>query len=380
MGIQDIGDNVRRHMKIRGLTIPQLSAKTGMGTAAISNVLNGKAEPKSSTLIKLADALGVPFDELLADAPKLDSLRFRTAKILSGREKSERDQLRHDTAIWLSNYCFLEKSLKAALPYKLNSIAGKDPGSVAMAVRAKLELKPTDPIYDISELMERAGIKLRIRSFGYKKTFGLSIGNMDGGPGIIVNSVAGISVERQLFTIAHELGHLVLHKSSYKGSDDLENETEEKQADVFAGTFLVPDEALAKEWEECKGLPFVDRVLKVKKLFKVSYLTILIRLAQIGKALSLAELIIKFRQEYKVKYHHDLKDHYEPEALANSEPPPVADEDPQELDVSDLMEERFSRLVREAYEKEIISISRAGEMLNLSLEDMRILVRAWQAL
>ena len=58
----------------------------------------------------------------------------------------------------------------------------------------------------------------------------------------------------------------------------------------------------------------------------------------------------------------------------------MAEEDPQELDVSDLMEERFSRLVRDAYEKEIISISRAGEMLNLSINDMRVLVRAWQAL
>lgn len=380
MGIQDIGDNVRRHMKIRGLTIPQLSAKMGMGPAAISNVLNGKAEPKSSTLIKLADALGVPFDELLADTPKLESLRFRTAKILSGREKAERDQLRHDTAIWLSDYCFLEKSLKMALPYKLSSIEGKDPSSVAMTVRKELGLKPTDPIFDISGLMEQAGIKLRIRSFGFKKTFGLSIGNMDGGPGIVVNSEAGIPVERQLFTIAHELGHLVLHKSSYKDLDEPENEIEEKEADLFAGTFLVPEEALAKEWEESKGLPFVDRVLKVKKIFKVSYMTILTRLVQTSKALSLTELIIKFRQEYTAKYHHDLKGHYEPDALSNAEPSPVAEEDPQGLDVSDLMEERFSRLVRNAYEAEIISISRAGEMLNLSLEDMRILVRAWQAL
>ena len=91
MGIQDIGANVRRHMKIRGLTIPQLSAMMEMGTAALSNLINGKAEPKSSTLIKLAKALDVPFDELLADAPKLQSLRFRTAKTLSGREKAERD-------------------------------------------------------------------------------------------------------------------------------------------------------------------------------------------------------------------------------------------------------------------------------------------------
>ena len=58
----------------------------------------------------------------------------------------------------------------------------------------------------------------------------------------------------------------------------------------------------------------------------------------------------------------------------------MAKEDPQGLDNNDLMEERFARSVREAYEQEIISMSRAGEMLNLSIMDMRHLVRTWQEL
>ena len=378
MGIQDIGDNVRRHMKIRGLTIPQLSAKMGMGTAGLSNLLNGKSEPKSSTLIKLSEALDVPFAELIADAPKLNSLRFRTAKTLSGREKAERDQLRHDTAIWLSDYCFLEKELKEALPYKLAGISEEDPKSAAVKVRKSVGLKPKEPIYDIAELIENAGIKLRIRPFGFKKTFGLSIANEDGGPAIVVNSEKGIPVERQLFTIAHELGHLLLHQASYKDSNDMEDESQEKEANLFAGAFLVPDDGLKKEWEESKGLAFVDRVLKIKKIFKVSYMTILIRLFQMGKAPSHTDLIVQFRKDYKTKYLRDLKGHYEPEALANAEPELIAEEDPQELDISDLMEERFARLVREAYEKDLISMSRAGEMLNLSIYDMRTFMRAWQ--
>jgi Zn-dependent peptidase ImmA (M78 family) len=380
MSIQDVGDNVRRHMKIRGLTIPQLSTMMGMGTAALSNLLNGKSEPKSSTLIKLSEALAVPFDELIADAPELNSLRFRTAKTLSGREKAERDQLRHDTAIWLSDYYFLEKELKATLPYKLAGISDNDPISAAKAVRGSLKLGPEEPIFDITELIENAGIKLRIRPFGFKKTFGLSIGDEDGGPGIVVNSERGISVERQLFTIAHELGHLILHKASYKDSDGIEDDSEEKEANLFAGAFLVPDALLEKEWGESKGLAFVDRVLKVKKIFKVSYMTVFIRLDQIGTSSSVADLIRHFRRDYKLKYSHDLKGYYEPEALESRPPEPVADEDPQELDMSDLMEERFAWLVRDAYEKGIVSMSRAGEMLNLSIDDMRSLMRAWQEL
>jgi len=143
-----------------------------------------------------------------------------------------------------------------------------NPRSAAMAVRDIFKLGPTDPIYDISELIERAGIKLRIRPFGFKKTFGLSIGDKNGGPGIVVNSEEGIPVERQLFTIAHELGHLVLHKASYNNLVEVENKDEEYAADLFAGTFLVSDAALEKEWEESKGLAFVDRVLKIKKILR----------------------------------------------------------------------------------------------------------------
>lgn len=48
-----------------------------------------------------------------------------------------------------------------------------------MAARDIFKLNPAEPVYDISELMEQAGIKLRIRPFGFKKTFGLSIGDED---------------------------------------------------------------------------------------------------------------------------------------------------------------------------------------------------------
>ncbi|NCC64545.1 MAG: ImmA/IrrE family metallo-endopeptidase [Spirochaetia bacterium] len=381
MGVKDIGDNVRRHMKIHGVAISRLSMMTGLGTAAISNLLNGKSEPKSSTLIRIADALNVPFNALIADAPELSCLRFRTAKTLSAREKAERDQLKHDTAIWLSDYWFLEHELYENMPRcSLPQITNMDPFSAAIAVRDACSIDRDAPIYDIAQLIEDAGIKLRIRPFGFKKTFGLSVGDMNGGPAIVVNSEKGISVERQIFTIAHELGHLMLHKTSYTNTVEMEDQREEDEANAFAGTFLVPDAALDKEWEESRGLAFVDRVLKIKRIFKVSYMTVLIRLYQIGKASSYTTLIIRFRQEYLTRYGHDLKGYYEPDSITESPSGLVAKEDPHGLDTNDLMEERFARSVREAYEKEIISMSRAGEMLNLSIMDMRHLVRAWQEL
>jgi Zn-dependent peptidase ImmA (M78 family)/DNA-binding Xre family transcriptional regulator len=373
VGVRDIGSNVRRHMKIRGLTIPMLSKKAGIGTATLSNLINGKAEPKSSTLLGLAEALEIPVQQLIVDSPDLRSLRFRTAKSLSGREKAERDQLRHDTALWLANYRFLEQELGEVRPYLLSGMHEKDPQKAASLTRRSLQIASW-AILDLPQLMEHAGIKLRVRPFGFKKTFGLSVGEGDGGPAIVVNSEKGIPVERQLFSIVHELGHLVLHGSSYEVASVVENAEEERDANAFAGDFLLPEEGLRAAWEYSKGLHWVEGVLHIKKLFKVSYMTVLVRLNQLLLKRDIGLVIAQFRKEYAERYGQRLKDHYEPDSPEG----PVASEDPKHLDSSDLVEDRFARLVRRAFEREFISIGRAAEMLGLSLEEMRSLANAWQ--
>jgi Zn-dependent peptidase ImmA (M78 family) len=360
-------------MKIRGLTISELAKKCRIGTATLSNLLNGRSEPRSSTLIGLAVALDVPVVELVADSPKLKSLRFRTAKTLSGREKAERDELRHDTAVWLANYNFLESELGDHRAYRLGDVDERGPEKAAVRVRQVLEV-PSGAISDLPHLMEKAGIKLRIHRFGLTRTFGLSVAADDGGPAIVVNSEQRITVERQLFSVAHELGHLVLHKSSYDGSNVDENHEEERSADMFAGHFLVPNDRLSAAWEGARGLHWVDSVLRIKKQFKVSYVTVLVRLTQLQNRTDIGPLIARFRKEYAELYGRELKDHYEPDSIAG----PVADADPKHLDQTDFVEDRFARLVRRAFEEEIISIGRAGEMLGLSLEEMRALARAWQ--
>lgn len=361
MGIEDIGNNVRRNMKIQGFTIAGLSSEMGIGTATLSNILNGKSVPKSTTLLKISDALKVNINDLLADPFELKTLRFRTKK-LSGREKAERDQTEHDTSIWLENYKFLEDNLNNPFNYNLSSITASTPEKGAIEVRKALGLDDEEPVYNIVKLIEKAEIKLRMHPFGFQKTNGLSIGEQDGGPAIIVNSEAGIPIERQIFTIVHELGHLILHKNSYDPNlKEEKQDSEEKEADRFAGEFLVPAKGFIKEWNDSKGLNFVDSILRIKKIFNVSYQVIIHRLHQINPGYEVGELRKRFAIQYNRQYNHDLKNHYEPEAISRF----------------DILEDRFARLVREAYDNEIISITRAGEMLNLSQQELRDRSRDW---
>ena len=84
------------------------------------------------------------------------------------------------------------------------------------------------------------------------------------------------------------------------------------------------------------------------------------------------EIYKKFNNSYRLRYHKKLKYKEEPDL------PEKKSEEPSRLDNADFMEDRLNRLVREAVEIDLISISRAAEILNISIMEMRNLIREWE--
>ncbi len=210
--------------------------------------------------------------------------------------------------------------------------------------------------------------------------FGLSVAPDDGGPAIVVNTWDRISVERWIFTAAHELGHLVLHLKDYDVDQKDEGKAEEREANIFAGHLLMPEEAFRREWDDTYGMAFVDRVLKVKRMFRVSYGTVLYRLSE--ALADKAGLWRGFQLDHKRRYGKTLRRLDEPEALAAdafraSSPEPSPAGEPERLSKADFVEDRLSRLVRRAIEKSAITLSRGAEILGLSLQEMRELSASW---
>lgn len=63
-----IGQRIKELRELHGLTIKDLSDKSGVGQSTISEIETGKAKnPKSETLSKLARVLGVIVDDLLTE-------------------------------------------------------------------------------------------------------------------------------------------------------------------------------------------------------------------------------------------------------------------------------------------------------------------------
>lgn len=65
-----IGSKIRYERKKAGLTQTQLAAKIGVSESRISQYERGMENPRVCTLLKIADAIGVPYHSWGPDAPE----------------------------------------------------------------------------------------------------------------------------------------------------------------------------------------------------------------------------------------------------------------------------------------------------------------------
>ncbi len=373
MGVESIPSNLLRYRKAKGITQQQFAKDVGLSRQAYSAIEAGRSVPKSGTLVAIARALGSSLPDILADPPSFSSLRFRSGRSMPKREQAKRDVLLHDFRRWLDDYSFLVDLLEAGGRWRFEGVGSDDPAKAAAQARAAIDVEPDEPIDDIISLLESAGAKIFTRDFELPKVFGFSAGRADNGPAIAVNISPAISIERRIFTVAHELGHLIMHGSSYVGVVGAGDDREETEANQFGSHFLLPREAFEQELKESSGLAIVDFVLHVKRKFRISYKTVLFRL--VNEYGFESSLYPRFAVAYGQRYGGNLRDHAEPDALQD----PIARNEVEGLTRHDFVESGLVRLVKRAYEKGLISASRAAEILQVPLEAMRRLESDWVA-
>ncbi len=369
-----IAVNVARLRLARQLTQEQLAARAGISRVALGKIERGVVVPRARTLADLAVALAVPVGELVTPVRALQSVRFRARAQVHGRE-----QILAAVANWLDAYAWLEAEMgdRPVFRFEAASAGGETPAGIARAARRAVGLESGEPVRNVSRLIEENGVKLLLMETARDSFFGLSVGKRDGGPAVVVNTWDRISVERWIFTAAHELGHLLLHPAEYR-RDATEMPSEpEREADEFASEFLMPEAAFSMEWDATGGHLLLIRVLKVKRIFRVSYMTVLRRLVETGREPS--DVWDVFQRQHRERFGRTLRRIEEPEALAKSE---FAWDwrrsgEPAGLSEHDFVEDRLLRLVRRALEEERISLGRAAEILGLSRDGMRIQAREW---
>ncbi len=375
-GEATIAANVARLRLDRRLTQEDLAAQAGLSRVALGKIERGAVVPRARTLNALAKALAVPVGELLTPVRPLESVRFRARTQVHARE-----QILAEVSKWLDAYAELEAALDERSPFRFEKAVAQsrrdNPEKTAEAARQAVGLGSEEPVRDICGLLEKNGVKLLLLETNRDSFFGLSVGSRDHGPAVVVNTWDRISVERWIFTAAHELGHLLLHQDEYqRDATNLPTETE-READAFASEFLMPEAAFAAEWDETCGHSLLVRVLKVKRIFRVSYKTVLYRLVESNRETS--DVWRAFQGQHRGYFGKTLRKTDEPDALHKSE---FAwnwsrSGEPAGLSKHDCIEDRLSRLVRRALEEEHISLGRAADVLGLTRDEMRAQSREW---
>lgn len=68
------GERVKVILKFLRVTQSAFAKKTGMDLSQLNKLLNGKRNPTSKELVKIVDALGIPYECLIGKSSIFDSM------------------------------------------------------------------------------------------------------------------------------------------------------------------------------------------------------------------------------------------------------------------------------------------------------------------
>jgi Zn-dependent peptidase ImmA (M78 family)/transcriptional regulator with XRE-family HTH domain len=331
-----VGERIKIARRTAEMSQRDLAEAVGVSATAISKYERGLNVPSSDVLLRLAQALGVKTEFFLRPVTvTLTTSSFRRrASLPRKKEYAILGQIQE----WLERYLDAESLFVETpsfdFPDALNPrVASVDDAErVAQGLRQAWDLGLA-PIESLMEILEDRGIKVGLVD-GHEGFDALTFWMEDEVPVIAVKR--GLPGDRQRFSLAHELGHLILEPLA--GVDD------EKAAFRFAGAFLVTEEVARFELGSRRQRldPYELHLLKHK--YGLSMQAWVYRAKDLG-ILSESAATQLFRQFRQQSWHRQ-----EPGDQIPSEEP-----------------QRMKRLVLRALAEDLISESRAAELLGKPL-------------
>lgn len=147
-------------------------------------------------------------------------------------------------------------------------------------------------IIDLFKECERAGFKLIRYPFNEETDLGFAMKRDDD---TIIFTNSGSRLTREIFTLAHEIGHVFLHMESMPSFVDnsmtisgKSPDKMEQEANYFAACLLMPDNEVGKFFDlelnsfEATGLTAMD-IVRIMSEFNVSFEMALNRLENLGR-------------------------------------------------------------------------------------------------
>ena len=274
-----IGQRLYRARKAAGLSLRDLGARVGLTHAAIKKYEDELATPRSITLLKLARALNVRTEYFFRpETVALDRIEYRKRSSLP---KKRLEAIAHEVIDQIERRIELENlfpsppvlpfALVQGLPELVSDIAQIE--DAAEAVRKAWDLG-YDPIPDLIDVLETHGIRVFMIEVNADPKFNGLAASVNHMPVIVVGS--NWPGDRQRFTLAHELGHLMLGD---RLADDI---NEEIACNRFAGAFLIPRQSVTQELGAHRNYIEPKELALLKEEFGLSMSAILYRARDLG--------------------------------------------------------------------------------------------------
>ena len=317
-----------------------LSQAIGISKMAVSNYEAGKRNPDYNTSRKLASALGVSLGMLLAQSNSGIAIQHGAFRKQSTLTKSQQEIILGKVDRYLERlYEVVSFIGDSALPEApaYERIPAEDYESDGQHLRKILGLAPTGPIGNITDILENHGFIICPVAFEDRRFSGNS-GFVNGRPYIVVN--VSMPAERQRFTLIHEVAHLVF---IFK-----DEQVEERMVDEIAGAFLLPQNDIIRELGPKRSTIRGD-LRNIQREYGISMAAIVMRARQVG-------IIGKTVYETTMKW-------MSASGLRINEESGIIPES------THLLEQLTSRAVAE----DEIGISKAAELLEMPLPDVRML-------
>jgi Zn-dependent peptidase ImmA (M78 family) len=236
-----------------GIATDQLASQLDISSVSMARVMAGEDGLTFNQLRKIADHFGRgvlffleadPVEEEQVHSPQFRTLANQKPE-LSAKVKALIERVERQRSVYLS----LREDLDEAGPtFQPPELPPRDPRAAADTARQWLGLADQNDFDSYRAALEARGV-LVFRSNGYSGKWQIAKENPILGftlydatcPVIVVKKQPRET--RQSFTLMHELGHLLLHKTSSIDDDaDLQShDGRECDANAFAGYLLVPD-------------------------------------------------------------------------------------------------------------------------------------------
>jgi Zn-dependent peptidase ImmA (M78 family)/transcriptional regulator with XRE-family HTH domain len=232
---------VKQAREYCGLTQTELARRAGVSQSAIAQIEAGRTNPSPQVLEAIAFQTGFPLSffrrESLLSFP-LGSLIFRARRAMTERERAQLH--RHGEVVYEAVTRLTQKveMVPLRLP-RLNRGDFTSPAHAATLTRTALGASPDAPFPNLINAIERAGVFVLPIPLRSEHAEAYSLWS-DGQPVIVTFS--DVPGDRLRMSVAHELGHLVMHQQLV--GDDKQREQE---AFEFAGELLIPEQAARSE-------------------------------------------------------------------------------------------------------------------------------------